>query len=635
MAAPLHALTAPRACAGLLALLGALCPACGDGAGAPDGAPTPYDAQPADAWPVSTDGAIPDAPTGPPVDASAPDAAAPDAGALDAAVPDAAPPIDAAVPDATPIIDASVPDARPPDAAPIDAAVPDARAPDASPPDAGAPDAPSVDAGPPRECFVPITHPTIQAAVSDASCNPIYVDSGTYVENVVIPRSVAIIGPTPPASPAIVDGGGSGTVIRIEASTVVELSYLTIQNGTGSESVGAGIDTSGVLWLRNSSVVMNSGRGIAKQPWFPDHGEVHVIDSLIAGNTSMAIWGNDPGIIEVRASEISDNGAGIVAMYGTDVSVTEGSVLRDNAGVAVGGYDPEGTSLFSIRDTIIEGNGWGVSAVGPSVMITRTRIANSTAGAGLRIEYAYILAPVGATVTDSEIVGNQGGVTIDLANSAPLTIRIERSLIANNAGDGTGNGVHISTGTWRAELQIINTTITGNARGVFAYKAQENANAIYLSNATITNNHAPSGSGGGIYAYGAWPFDGPTPGSQVVHIHNSIVAGNTAAGVPDDCATVDDALVETNGFNVLGAFGGCIISAPLGDVVGEDPWLGPLADNGGPTFTHALLPGSPALDAGDDAGCAERDGTLISDDQRGQPRPVGAGCDVGAYEVGP
>ncbi len=59
---------------------------------------------------------------------------------------------------------------------------------------------------------------------------------------------------------------------------------------------------------------------------------------------------------------------------------------------------------------------------------------------------------------------------------------------------------------------------------------------------------------------------------------------------------------------------------------GVDALLGPLADNGGQTSTHALLAGSPAIDAGDDGACP-------AEDQRGEPRPSGAGCDVGAFEL--
>src|SRR5262249_6993811 len=68
------------------------------------------------------------------------------------------------------------------------------------------------------------------------------------------------------------------------------------------------------------------------------------------------------------------------------------------------------------------------------------------------------------------------------------------------------------------------------------------------------------------------------------------------------------------------------------DLNSADPLLGPLANNGGPTFTHALPPGSPALDTGDAGACATA--PINNRDQRGRSRPQGAGCDIGAYENG-
>ena len=82
------------------------------------------------------------------------------------------------------------------------------------------------------------------------------------------------------------------------------------------------------------------------------------------------------------------------------------------------------------------------------------------------------------------------------------------------------------------------------------------------------------------------------------------------------------------GHNLIGDDTGCGFAPVTGDLVNSVPLLGLLRDNGGPTFTHALLPGSPAIDAGDDARCP-------STDQRGVPRPQGAACDIGAYERGP
>jgi len=66
-----------------------------------------------------------------------------------------------------------------------------------------------------------------------------------------------------------------------------------------------------------------------------------------------------------------------------------------------------------------------------------------------------------------------------------------------------------------------------------------------------------------------------------------------------------------------------------------DPLLGPLANNGGSTQTHALLTGSPAIDAGNAGGCTDNLGVVLKTDQRGFHRPIGLHCDIGAVEVGP
>jgi hypothetical protein len=73
----------------------------------------------------------------------------------------------------------------------------------------------------------------------------------------------------------------------------------------------------------------------------------------------------------------------------------------------------------------------------------------------------------------------------------------------------------------------------------------------------------------------------------------------------------------------------------IGDLNNTDPNLGPLQDNGGPTKTMALLPGSPAIDTGNPDGCSDSQGNLLKSDQRGMPRPDkddSGGCDRGAYE---
>jgi hypothetical protein len=106
-----------------------------------------------------------------------------------------------------------------------------------------------------------------------------------------------------------------------------------------------------------------------------------------------------------------------------------------------------------------------------------------------------------------------------------------------------------------------------------------------------------------------------------------MVAKNLHGG---DCSTLSGQVIS-EGYN-LDSDGSCQLTEPT-DLLGIDPLLGPLQDNGGATWTHALLPGSPARDAipWGTTGC----GTSLYSDQRGKARPHGAGgtCDIGAYEV--
>jgi hypothetical protein len=98
---------------------------------------------------------------------------------------------------------------------------------------------------------------------------------------------------------------------------------------------------------------------------------------------------------------------------------------------------------------------------------------------------------------------------------------------------------------------------------------------------------------------------------------NTILAANS----PYNCAGV----FSTQGYNLEDA-STCAFSGP-GDLTNTDPMLGPIQDNGGPPWTHALLPGSPAINAGTNSGCPGAD-------QRGVKRPLFGTCDIGAYEYG-
>jgi hypothetical protein len=144
---------------------------------------------------------------------------------------------------------------------------------------------------------------------------------------------------------------------------------------------------------------------------------------------------------------------------------------------------------------------------------------------------------------------------------------------------------------------------------------------LLLNNSTISGNTTTSSiyGGGGIYNSGA-----------TVTLRNSILASNTTSGMGPDCHGGNS--IDSSGYNLIGNTSNCSFNSGNGDLADIDPLIGVLQDNGGPTFTHALLSFSPAIDAGNPAGCTDQNGNLLTTDQRGITRPQGVRCDIGAFE---
>jgi len=199
--------------------------------------------------------------------------------------------------------------------------------------------------------------------------------------------------------------------------------------------------------------------------------------------------------------------------------------------------------------------------------------------------------------------GSGGGIfnagTLDVTNS---------TLSGNGAADGGGGVFNASTGT----LRVNNSTLSGNSATdanstTDAGGAIVNLGSLTVNNSTLSDNSADKG--GGIFN-----FSGTTT------LHNTIVAdsptgGNCLGGITDRGYNIDED-------------GSCVDEIVTTSKT-TDPLLGPLADNGGPTETHALLPGSAAIDIiPQGRGCEN-----TTTDQRGVSRPQGDLCDIGAYEV--
>jgi hypothetical protein len=230
-------------------------------------------------------------------------------------------------------------------------------------------------------------------------------------------------------------------------------------------------------------------------------------------------------------------------------------------------------------------------------------------------------APLSATLSMMTITnGNAGDTAFNagggINNSGTLTV-VQSTINGNKAtsaqflalGGGISNG-----GT----LTVINSTISGNqATGVEGtgggiYNAQ--GGTATLLNTTINGNSAPVGGG-------TFNSTGTPATTTTLNFTNTIISGNTGG----DCLNSLGGTISTNSHNLV-QDGSC------SPAVTGDPKLGPLQNNGGPTFTHALMTTSPAIDAGDDSVLG--DPFNLTTDQRGAgfPRKSCAHVDIGAYE---
>lgn len=283
---------------------------------------------------------------------------------------------------------------------------------------------------------------------------------------------------------------------------------------------------------------------------------------------------------------------------------------------------------LSLSNVIIENcvaNGDGGAIVGHGTL-TDCAILNNTAiefGGGLSGEFTMLRCDVIDNVSYRDGGGLRGGIHAmdcqflnNYANeegggiSNRLRSELESSTVSGNHARWSGGGISNCCGglATPADITIVNSTITSNVAGNHGGGIYIQGGRLTVKNCTMSHNEAADG--GGFYR---------TSFPSVSNVSNSIIA-NSIGG---DCVILTGATFGDNGYNIV-EDGSCIGHATS---FGGDPMLDVLTNNGGPTMTQALLPGSSAIDAGD---CAA--GTVLVD-QRGISRPQRGGCDIGAFEA--
>jgi hypothetical protein len=374
-----------------------------------------------------------------------------------------------------------------------------------------------------------------------------------------------------------------------------------------------------------------------------------------------------------------DTGGTITFNCGTDpitIFIVDGSIEKDltiDGGglVTFTGYNPfyiiSGTVKFH-NVSIANAHGDTAGGIENHGTLTLDHVTLANNGGGHGYGGGGIINDGVLTIEDSTIVENGVGCWYDqcgrgggILNRGELHVA-NTSISRNYAAGGGGGMYNMGTAT------IENSTISENSSGCNVYYNEDgqpvqfcyagggiwNSGTVRLINTTVSSNStgtATGGNGGGIdnsgtlflqnttIAYNTARSGGGVMNNSSAIAQNSILAGNTDSNQqPSDCS----GSLASVGYNLIGNPGGCTISGDAtGDLSNVEPLLGPLQDNGGPTLTHALLPGSPAIDAGNPATPGSGGTACEAIDQRGAARPEDgnrdglARCDMGALEVPP
>jgi Ca2+-binding RTX toxin-like protein len=418
----------------------------------------------------------------------------------------------------------------------------------------------------------------------------VLANDGTYLLTVPDPLG-GPAGPTGlPSITGIVQIIGNGSEVKRSNAGGVP-SFRILHVAPGGELTLRNLSISGGAAVGETPISASDGGGVFVSP----AGKVILEGCSIDRNFADFLGGGilADGTVVVKDSTITNNiaidGGGIFCGYNGDLTVA-GSTLAANRGSFGGGlFNDNGGVVHLEGSTFVDNHaaGWGG--------------AIATVGFGSGADTGTMLTANRLQIHDnSAAVG--GGFFRNIGSA-----EIANSAIYHNSASAAGGGVFNDEAPDRApgQLLLTNSTVSGNhanVRGGGLFSAAP----LRVGYSTLAENEAPDG--GNVFAV----ENGLAPA-----VSSTIIARNLGG---HDCTGP----ITSQGHNLDGD-GTCHLAAD-GDIANTDPKLGPLAENGGPTLTQALLPGSPALDTGDNDACPAAD-------QRGVSRPQGPGCDIGAYEV--
>jgi hypothetical protein len=474
-----------------------------------------------------------------------------------------------------------------------------------------------------------------------------------------------------------ISANNAGRVFQIDPGVRATLDALTITHGRVSDD-GAGISNGGTLTLSgctlSANIASNNGGGIY------NYGTLIVSNSTLSGNSASygAYLSDGGGIYNSGRAALSGCtlSANTLFLGGMGAGIFNSGTLTISNNILSGNSTPHGhgfgggisnSGMLTVYNSILSGN---TATVGGAIFTSGTLMVSCcTLASNIADNFGAINGGGGGgifnsgslTVTDTTVSGNSGTISGGgISNRGTLTIS-NSTLSGNsaiyNSGNGFGGGIY-NTGT----LTVSSSTLAGNSAGgsasgqyggygggIYNY-----GSTLTVTNSTMSGNFATGtvGSGGGIYNAGTSPVtltnvtltanrantgggSGQGGGMFVLSgspiLHNTLIAGNFNGATGTTRDDVFGALNPAGNYNLIGDRTGMsgLQNGVNGNLVGTaaapiDPLLDVLDDYGGPTLTQALLPGSPALNAGDP-------GQLGVADQRGVIRT--GGVNIGAYQA--
>jgi CSLREA domain-containing protein len=440
----------------------------------------------------------------------------------------------------------------------------------------------------------------------------------------------------------------------------------------------------GNLTLTNSTVNNNTANGFGGGIWsFSPYGDLALTDSTVSGNTAYSggginSWSADLTLTNstVSGNTASYKGGGIKA-YTADLTLTNSTVSNNTAYVSGGGISNRSYYRdFTLTNSTVSGNnayfGGGIETSYGKLTLTNSTVSNNTTSSYYGGGGGILSLFTDLTVTNSTVSGNTVGQSGGGIKTFNGKLTLTNSTVSNNTAHDSGGGIyHLLDND--GNMTLTNSTVSGNTANQSGAGIYQNFRGITtLTNTIVADNDTIDEDTDFVFderhlMVGLQPVilrqqDVIASSIVVTDLNGSIVydegldyrvtqigggaetelmrtpTSNIADG---ELVLVDYAyeLIGDNGTTTsncnrpLDSLGynltdddSCGFTAP-GDLIVADTMLGPLANNGGPTETHALLAGSPAIDAG------RPDCTPPDTDQRGVVRPQGAACDIGAFEL--